>query len=151
MKTKYLSVILLILAILAGCVNENKVTISSNDVQKIRYELVKKQTLEGAIVYSIKLINGSNFVIKQNNLFISFPIKTTTNGYKGNEYKVEVKGNKLDIQPGEKITLDAFMPFEGMGDKSMLGIENPMIQINGYLDSVDNKHHFSIGGDLIKH
>jgi hypothetical protein len=42
------------------------------------------------------------------------------------------------------------MPFEGIGDKSLLGIDNPSIQIIGYLDNIENKHKFSIRGDLNK-
>lgn len=150
MNFKNLSIILLSLLLLSGCSNENKEAISTNDVQKISWELIKEQTMDGVIVYTIKLINGSDFVIKQNNVFVSYPIITTTNANKSNEYKVEVKGNKLDIQPGEKITLHALMPMEGMGDKSLLRIDDPHIQINGYLDKVDNKHKFSIGGNLIR-
>ncbi|CRK83412.1 hypothetical protein [Neobacillus massiliamazoniensis] len=150
MKIKHLSVMLLTLALLAGCVNENKVAISPNEVNKISWGFIEKQTMEGVIVYSIKLINGSDSVIKQNNVFVSYPIITTTNVIKSNEYKVEVKGNKLDIQPGETITLKAFMPLEGMGDKSLLRIDDPRIQINGYLDKVDNNHKFSNGGYLYR-
>ncbi|KKI91825.1 hypothetical protein WQ54_12705 [Bacillus sp. SA1-12] len=148
MKFKLLSSFLLISVLLAGCVNEKKAT--TYDYQKIRLELIEKKTLEEGISYSIKLINGSDFVIKQNNVFVSFPIKYGEAAYKGNEYKVEAKGNKLDIQPGEKVTLDLFMPFEGIGDKSLLGIDNPSIQLIGYIETVDNKHQFSVGGDLIK-
>ncbi|MFJ7941854.1 hypothetical protein ACIQYG_25835 [Peribacillus sp. NPDC096622] len=148
MKFKLLSSFILILVLLAGCVSEKKYTL--NDIRKIKLELIEKKTLEEGISYSIKLINGSDYVIKQNNVFVSFPIKHGESAYKGNEYKVEAKGNKLDIQPGEKITLNVFMPFEGMGDKSMLGIDNPSIQLIGYMETVDNKQQFSTGGDLIK-
>ncbi|MFJ5760172.1 hypothetical protein ACIQAA_13800 [Neobacillus sp. NPDC093182] len=150
MKTKYISLILLTIILMAGCVKENKVAVSTNDLEKIKLELIKKQTSKEGILYSIKLINGSDFVIKQNNVFVSFPIKISQTAYKGNEYKVEAKGNKLDIKAGEKITLNIFMPFEGIGEKSLLGIDNPSIQLIGYLENVDNKHKFSIGGDLIK-
>lgn len=150
MKIKYLSIVLLTLSLLTGCANKNSKEISTEDLQKIKYELIKKQTLNGAISYSIALINSSDFVIKQNNVFISYPIKIKEGIYKGNDYKVEALGNKLDIQPGEKITLNVFMSFEGIGDKSLLGIENPSIQITGYLGNMDNKHKFTIGGDLIK-
>lgn len=150
LKIKYLSLILLTFIIMTGCVKENKVAVSTKHLEKIKLELIKKQTSKEGILYYIKLINGSDFVIKQSNVFVSFPIKISQSGYKGNEYKVEAKGNKLDIKPGEKITLDVFMPFEGIGDKSLLGIDNPSIQLIGYLESVDNKHKFSIGGDLIK-
>ena len=150
MKAKYLSIILLTFVLLVGCVNQNKAAVSTKDYEKIKLELIKKQTSKEGILYSIKLINASDFVIKQNNVYVYFPIKTSQLSYKGNEYKVEATGNKLDIQPGEEVTLYVFMPFEGIGDKSLLGVDTPIIQLKGYLDSVDNKHKFSIGGDLIK-
>jgi DnaJ-class molecular chaperone len=150
LKIKYFSIILIVLAFLAGCANENKIEISTNDVQKIEFELIKTQNLNGAIVYTIKMTNGSDFVIKQNNVYVSYPVKTKTAGYQGNEYKVEAKGNKLNIQPGEKIIFHVIMPFDGIGDKSLLGIDNPSIQINGYLGKLDNKHRFGNVEDLIK-
>lgn len=146
MNFKLLSYFLLILVLLAGCVNEQKATTS--DYKKIRLELIKKETLEEGILYSIKLINGSDFVIKQNNVFVSYPIRIKKDAFKGNEYKVEANGNKLDIKPGEEIVLDVFMPFEGIGDKSLLAIDKPNIHLTGYLEKVDNKHRFSIGGEL---
>ena len=133
--------------LLAGCVSEKNSTV--DDMGKIELELIEQKTLEEGISYSIKLTNGSDSIIKQNTVFVSFPIKIDENGYKGNQYTVEAKGNKLDIKSGEKITLDVFMPFEGIGDKSLLGIDHPHIQLKGYLDTVDDEHHFTIGGSLI--
>lgn len=54
------------------------------------------------MVYTIKLSNDSDFVIRQNNVYVSFPIKTGEMGFKENEYKVEADGNKLNIQPGKR-------------------------------------------------
>jgi hypothetical protein len=150
LKNKYLALVLLTFILIAGCAKDNKVAVSPTDLNNIKLELIKKQTLKEGILYSIKLINGSDFIIKQNNVFVSFPIKISQTSYKGNKYKVEAKGNKLDINPGEKITLNVFMPFEGIGDKSLLRMDNPSVQLNGYIESVDNKHKFSIGGDLIQ-
>ena len=42
------------------------------------------------------------------------------------------------------------MPFEGMGDKSLLGIDNPIILLKGYMEVVDDKHQFTTGGALSK-
>lgn len=148
MRLKVLSSLIFILVLLAGCDNEKEFTL--NDIQKVKLELIEKETLKGGLSYSIKLINDSDYVLKQNNVFVSFMIKEGENAYKGNEYKVEAKGNKLDIQPGEKVTLNVFMPFEGMGDKSLLRIDNPIIQLKGYMEVVDNKHQFTTGGGLIK-
>lgn len=148
LRLKVLSSFIFILILLAGCDSEKEFTL--NDIQKIKLELIDKETLEEGISYSIKLINDSDYVLKQNNVFVSFMIKEGENAYKGNEYKVGAKGNKLDIQPGEKVTLNVFMPFEGMGDQSLLGIDNPIIQLKGFMEVIDDKHQFTTGGALIK-
>ncbi|WP_433594877.1 hypothetical protein [Lysinibacillus xylanilyticus] len=148
MNLKLLSSFILTLVLLGGCVSEQNITV--DDIKNIKLELIEQQTFEEGISYSIKLTNGSDYVIKQNTVFVSFPIKHGESAYKGNEYTVEAKGNKLDIQQGEKITLNVFMPYEGMGDKSLLGLDNPNIQIKGYLHTIDEEHHFTTGGSLIK-
>jgi hypothetical protein len=146
LNLKILSSFILTLVLLVGCVSEKNITV--NDMGKIKLELIEQKTLEEGISYSIKLTNGSDYVIKQNTVFVSFPIKQGENAYKGNEYTVEATGNKLDIQPGENIILNVFMPFEGMGDKSLLRIDNPNIQLKGYMHTIDEEHHFTIGGSL---
>jgi len=148
MKMKLLCTSLLILVLLSGCVSEK--TFTTNDIEKIKLALMKTETFENGISYTIQLKNDSDLVIKQNNVFVSYPIKHGESGLKGNQYTVEADGNKLDIQPGEKITLHVFMPFEGMGDQSLLGIDNPNIQLKGFIETVDNEHQFSTGGSLIK-
>lgn len=153
MKAKYLylSIILIIIMLLVGgYIIQNKAEVSIEDYKKINLELINKQSSKKGLSYNIKLINGSDFVIKQNNIYVSFPIKTGELSSKGNEYKVEANGNKLDIQPGEEVTLNVYMPFQGIGDTSLLEIESPEIQLIGYLDSVNDKNRFSVGGDLIK-
>lgn len=102
------------------------------------------------MVYTIKLINDSDFVIRQNNVYVSFLIKTGEMGFKENEYKVEADGNKLNIQPGEEVNVEVYMPFKGLGGLSLYGIESSHIKINGYLNCIDNEHRFSIGGGLIR-
>lgn len=144
LKTKFISIMFLILLLLTGCVKEIKL----KDIEKIKVVLVKKETRPGIIIYKMKLINGSDFVIKQNNIYVSFPIELNENAHKGNEYKIEVKGNKLDIQPGEEYTLNVIMPMEGI-DKSVLALDTPSYELKGYLEKVDNKHLFSVGGALI--
>jgi len=148
MKMKLLFTSLLVLVLLSGCVSEK--TFTTNDIEKIKLALTKTETFENGLSYTIKLKNDSDFIIKQNNVFVSYPIKQGESGLKGNPYTVEAEGNKLDIQPGEEITLHVFMPFEGLGDQSLLGIDNPDIQLKGFIETVDNEHFFSTGGSLIK-
>ncbi|WP_427107628.1 hypothetical protein [Lysinibacillus xylanilyticus] len=104
MNFKLLSSFILALVLLVGCVSKQNITV--NDMENIELELIEQQKFEEGISYSIKLTNGSDYVIKQNTVFVSFPIKQGESAFKGNEYTVEAKGNKLDIQPGEKITLN---------------------------------------------
>jgi len=144
LKVKFISIFLLMVVLLTGCVKDTNL----NDTKKIKVVLIKNKKEKEVNIYTMKLINGSDFVIKQNNVNVSFPIKITQNAYKGNEYKVEAIGNKLDIQPGEDIILNVIMPFEGI-DKSLLALDHPSYQLKGYLGKLDNKHLFSVGGDLI--
>lgn len=150
-KYVYVSLIVIIILLVVWLIsNQKKAEVSGEDIQKVYFELVNQEKLEEGIVYTIKLINDSDFVIKQNNVYVWFPLKAGEMSFKGNEYKVEAGGNKLDIKPGEEVKLDVYMPFEGLGDLSLYGIESPHIKINGYLDQIDNEHRFSKGGSLIQ-
>ncbi|WP_088014706.1 hypothetical protein [Gottfriedia acidiceleris] len=147
MRIKFLSLIIIMIILVPGC-SKTKLTISTSDIKKIKVELIQEETIKEGKLYTLKLINGSDFIIKQNNVYVSFPIEITQNAHKGNDYKVEAKGNKLDIQPGEVRILNVYMPYEGL-DKTSLAIDDPSYQLVGYLNQLDGKHHFTIGGDLI--
>lgn len=148
MKFKISILILLIGSILLGCTNQQK-ELSLDEVKKIKIELIEKETTKDGINYSIRLINGSSFTIKQNNMYLSYPIKIDGNGsQKENKYKVEADGNKLDIESGEEVILTVFMPYEGLGERGSLLINTPDVQLIGYLEKVDENHLFSKGGSL---
>ncbi|UPM54806.1 hypothetical protein [Gottfriedia acidiceleris] len=146
MRIKLFSVFLIMIALVVGC-SKTTLNISTSDIEKVKVELLKEETQKQGKLYTLKLINGSDFVIKQNNVYVSFPIEINQNAHKGNDYKVEAKGNKLDIQPGEDRILNVYMPFDGL-DKESLAIDDPSYQLVGYLKQVDGKHLFTIGGDL---
>ncbi|MBM6602317.1 hypothetical protein [Priestia megaterium] len=146
MKRKLLFVIILIFMMLLGCSNEKA---SKSDYSNIELKLLKEEKIGKGIVYKVKLTNNSNSVLKQNNVYVYYPIKKRENVYGNNPYKVEAEGNKLDIKPGEKVNLDIYMPLEGIQNQSLIETKKPVIQLKGYLDTVDSKHKFSIGGDLI--
>ncbi|MFJ3386906.1 hypothetical protein [Lysinibacillus sp. NPDC086135] len=57
---KVLSSFSFILVLLVGCDSEKKFTL--NDIQKVKLELIEKETLKEGISYSIKLINDSDYV-----------------------------------------------------------------------------------------
>jgi len=147
MKKKLLFVIILIFMLLLGCSNEKA---SKSDYSNIELKLVKEEKIDKGISYKVKLINNSNFVLKQNNVYVYYPIKKRENVYGNNPYKVEAEGNKINIEAGEEVNLDIYMPLEGIQNQSSIEVKKPVIQLKGYLDKVDNEHRFSIGGDLIK-
>lgn len=131
---------------LAGCSDEPSAKITTDDLEEITLKLVDQKEEEDGMRYTVELVNGSEFVLKQNTIFLSYPIKVK-NGFKGNSFKVEGEGNKLDIEPDEEVTIEFFAPNEGLNE-SKLSMEVPDIQMKGYLEKVDGDHFFSKGGSL---
>lgn len=147
MKIKLFFLMLLSFTFLISCSNQKATKEPYSD---IKLELIKEQKLDKGISYEIKLINNSNAVLKQNNVYVYYPIEKRENVYGNNPYKVEAEGNKLDIKPGEKVTLNVFMPLQGIQNQSNIETKKPVIQLKGYLNEVNNENRFSIGGDLHK-
>jgi hypothetical protein len=70
--TKIVFSVLFSLILVVGCSNK----VAPDDIDKITLELVEqKQDLHG-IIYTLRMKNGSRHVIKQNNVYLYFPIKT---------------------------------------------------------------------------
>jgi len=82
----------LIYILLTGCNPEPQV--KSSDIDQIKIELIETSIMPQGIAYSLKLKNLSQFTIAQNNVYISYPIKTST-GSKNNPFKIEATNNKL--------------------------------------------------------
>ncbi|RKP57993.1 hypothetical protein D7Z26_00315 [Cohnella endophytica] len=136
---KFLFSLLIIMIIITGC-NTNK-PITPNELDKINVEVIDRSEMPVGIAYTIKLSNESNHTIKQNNVFISYAIKTT-NGSKGNEFKVEAKDNKLDIKPHEEVLLSAFTPIEELQGNDKIMMDECYLEIKGYVDRVEEVNHF---------
>jgi len=118
------------------------------EMDKIKLEFVSKSELPAGIGYAIKLKNGSSFLIKQNTVYISYPVRNGNSGYISNKAKVEAVGNKLDIRPGEEITLNAFIP--DAFDSEKVDQHRLEYEISGYIDEVKDSNHFGqSGGDLL--
>ncbi len=136
-------VTVLFLIILLGCRKE-VTEINDNNVN-IVVEQVSKSELPAGISYAIRLKNDSKHVIKQNNVYLYFPIvKNNGNSKSNNPMKVEAKGNKLNIQPNEEILLNVFIPIECITPESK-DIE-PELEIKGYIEEVKEERHFHIMG-----
>ena len=128
------------LLILVGCINQNEMTLE--DINRVQLEIVDTEILDDGMRYQIKLLNGSNYTIKQNIVHFTYPIKID-NGILDNTYKVEATNNKLNIQPGEEITLNVFTPFEGIPEEDILALDQPIVSIVGYFEQVDEESKFS--------
>jgi hypothetical protein len=75
--------VLLIFILLTGCYPEPQVR--PTDMDQIKIELIEKSEMPNGIAYTLKLKNLSKFTIAQNNVYISYPIKTST-GSRSNQY-----------------------------------------------------------------
>jgi hypothetical protein len=116
-----------------GCSSKEKV--SFNDVDNIRLELIEQKEDINGMSYKLRIQNRSSQVIKQNIVFLSYPIKTD-NGSRSNNFKIEAMNNKLNIQPGEEVILLVLAPREMYEGNDMIDIENPNIEIKGFINEV---------------
>lgn len=134
----------IIVVLVSACTTEPQV--KSTDINQIKLEIIDKSNRPDGYTYTILLKNLSQFTIAQNNVFISYPIKTNS-GTKGNEFKIEAKNNKLHIKPKEEITLIVFAPFEAFEGNQNLEIENFNIEIVGYIeDVIESRRFHKFGG-----
>lgn len=86
MKIKYMHFIVCMVIIAVGCSKDQTMIFTPNDIEKIELKLVDKQEQDDGISYSISLVNNSDYVIKQNSIFVYYQIKTE-NGSKGSGYE----------------------------------------------------------------
>lgn len=149
MRKKIIISIYVIICISLGVITIGCSRISANpqpeDMDKIKLEIVSKSELPEGTSYAIKLKNGSSFLIKQNSVYVSYPVRNGNNGYTSNKAKVEAVGNKLDIRPGEEITLSAFIPNVFESDK--VDQHRLQYEIKGYINEVKDLSHFGQSGD----
>ncbi|UWG95426.1 hypothetical protein LPY66_10845 [Dehalobacter sp. DCM] len=148
-KIPYLIVFLSIFFVLlfAGC-STNTVSRSPEELDKITLKVMTKSQLPEGIGYSIKLTNGSPFVIKQNNVYIGYIYRIGDNSNSFTEAKIEAEGNKLDIAPGEEVILNAFIP-EGIYNSDKVDLSVLRYEIKGYIDEVKDNNKFArLGYDL---
>jgi len=135
----------LMFILLTGCYSEPQV--KSSDIDQIKIELIEKSEMPSGIAYTFKLKNLSKFTIAQNNVYISYPIKTLT-GSKGNEFKIKTKNNRLQIKTNEEVVLIAFAPIEGFGENETLDTENFNVEIVGYIEEVKETRRFQKSGGV---
>jgi hypothetical protein len=139
-----LSVVVLVI-ILSGC--SSKVT--HKDIDNIKIEVIRETVLPEGISYALKLKNDSGEIIIQNNVYVSYPI-TNAEGtqHKSSNWKVEAKGNLLNIKPGQEVVLNVFMEAEYYKYNNLIDVERPNIEIIGYLNKLDADNQFVMAGSV---
>ncbi|RDZ13826.1 hypothetical protein C3744_14900 [Priestia megaterium] len=146
MNRKLGILVLLALAILFAGRSKEEGKAPLRELEKIRINVIKEQKMKQGISYEMELLNKSDLTIKQNNVFLSYPLKIK-NGYSENKFKVLAEGNKLNIKPKQKVKLTAFLPYKGI-NKEALAIDEPDVKCIGYWNKIDDYHQFSFGGSL---
>ncbi|WP_339291196.1 hypothetical protein MKY48_23635 [Paenibacillus sp. FSL W8-0187] len=110
-KPVFIIFVILCLLISVSCSNKREVT--TDDIDNIKLELIEQTEEANGKVFTLKLHNKSSHIIVQNIVYLSFPIKVE-NGFRGNDFKIEARNNKLNINPGEELLLTVFAPKESM-------------------------------------
>ncbi|QZY56864.1 hypothetical protein [Crassaminicella profunda] len=119
-----------------------------DEINKIEITIMNMNDLPEGKSFKLKLKNGTNHLIKQNDVYLSFPIKNKDgNGYITNLCKTEATHNKLDILAGEEVILNVFIPIENYINNDLLDIDDPQIEIKGYFDKVKIENRFQRIGD----
>lgn len=131
--------------ILSGC--SSKVT--HKDIDNIKIEVIRETVLSEGISYALKLKNDSGEIIIQNNVYVSYPI-TNAEGtqHKSSNWKVEAKGNQLNIKPGQEVVLNVFMEAEYYKYNNLIDVERPNIEVIGYLNKLDADNQFAMAGSV---
>lgn len=133
--------------VINGCSSKSSIPIWE-EMDKVKLEIVSKTELPEGIGYAIKLKNGSSLLIKQNTVYVSYSVKNGNNSYASNKAKVEADGNKIDIRPGEEVTLNAFIP-SGLFDNNKVDQRRLQYEIKGYIDQVKDINHFGQSGEIL--
>jgi len=144
-KIRLLLSVVLLGIILSGC--SSKVT--HKDIDNIKIEVIRETVLPGGISYALKLKNDSGEIIIQNNVYVSYPI-TNAEGtqHKSSNWKVEAKGNQLNIKPGQEVVLNVFMEAEYYKYNNLIDVERPNIEVIGYLNKLDVDNQFAMAGSV---
>jgi hypothetical protein len=144
-KIRLLLSVVLLGIILSGC--SSKVT--HKDIDNIKIEVIRETVLPGGISYALKLKNDSGEIIIQNNVYVSYPI-TNAEGtqHKSSNWKVEAKGNQLNIKPGQEVVLNVFMEAEYYKYNNLIDVERPNIEVIGYLNKLDADNQFAMAGSV---
>lgn len=132
-------------ALIVGCNEAPKIT--PKELEKITVEMIEKKNTADGKFYSLKLSNNSKYTITQNNVYVSYNIKIEK-GEKGNDFKVLTRNNRLHIKPNEAVILTANVPKEMYEGNQYINIDEPYVDIMGYIVELKGERMFHSSGPL---
>lgn len=134
-----------------GCNTMDTQVMPVSVIDKIDLEIVGVKEMPSGILYRIMLTNDSDYTIKQNAVYLSYPIIKEKNAIK-NVCKVETTYNRLNIKAGDSIMLKCLVTKENYENNPLLDIQHPNLEIKGYMKEVNEINHFekSVSAELPK-
>ncbi len=115
-------------------------------VDQITIQKLDERTSEEGIEYSFLIANGSDYTVREMSVGFSYPIKTN-NGTKSNKDQIKSTDGLDVFKPGAELTIIIFVP-EAYYSGRNYDMEEPEIQIEGYLNSVKELNKFGKWGSL---
>ncbi|MEW9673883.1 hypothetical protein [Ammoniphilus sp. 3BR4] len=141
---KLVSLCSLFLLVFSGCTNERleknidreSMMAGMKEIQGA-IEFVNKDETSDGISCSYKLKNTSPFLIRHNAAYLTFDIIREVNkNIRGNTFKIEGLGNRLDIKPNEEVILQFFVPKEMVEGNKFIDVNQPRMELHIYFDEV---------------
>ncbi|MDO7908007.1 hypothetical protein Q5741_16465 [Paenibacillus sp. JX-17] len=134
------------LFMMAACSSEEKKVDPGQVIDNIKLTLVEEHKDYNGTGYTLKIANNSDETIIQNNVYVSFPVKIEKDS-RSNPFKIEARNNKVNIQPGEEVRLMAWVPKAILQGTDQWELENPEIEIKGYVNEISDINHFFKSGN----
>ena len=148
-----LFVVLIILSLEGGFIlgkginKKVNIYIDASRFTGVNIRVISTQRMPGiGTSYGLVIKNTSPNIIKQNSVYVSYPIKISGNGYMMNKCKVEATGNKIDIKPDEEVKLNVFISYENYENNNKIDSNRPEFEISGYIDEISKLTHFDQSG-----
>lgn len=152
-KQGIIFIILVATTLIIGCstntISENAESPDFDILEMIKIEVIEESILPDGVGYAMTLKNESEYVIVQNNVYISYPIANADRTqFKTSKWKVETVGNETNIGSGNEVTLSIFMPNEYYKDNENICPDMPEIEIQGYINKLDAMNRFTFIGSI---
>lgn len=127
---------------IVGCTNQ--VQVNLDEIEHVKVTLSDFEETDEQFLYVLTLHNGTSHAIKQNTASLIYTIQTE-NGSKGSSAVFKAQGNKLDIQPNEKVGLTIVVPKDELPNPSKIIKDYVTLSIDGFFEEVTQENSFHLG------